>query len=176
MAVLTIDEALAHADVHAVPGHAQSLLAAEVRRLSGQLDESFIRETNLSAENLRLIAEITGPDGFETWRDAAVAERVRRKAAEDERDRYKHLLFARSESSSGWVGVADGLPEKSEDVLVTILIDGIDADWKAGFWDGEYWYTRDTEHDEPVEVNDGCNFVVTHWARVNPAEQGLTDE
>lgn len=128
------------------------------------------------AENLRLMAEISGPDGFETWRDAAVAERMKRVAAENERDRYKFLLFERSESSGGWVPVAEGAPTLSDDVLVTLLIDGTDTDWKAGYWDGEHWYTLDTEHDEPIQVNAGCNFVVTHWAYVNPAEQGLTDE
>lgn len=75
-----------------------------------------------------------------------------------------------------WRAVADGLPELSEDVAVTLLIDGEDTNWKAGYWDGQHWYTLDTEHDEPIQVNAGCNFVVTHWAFVNPAEQGLTDE
>lgn len=178
MATMTIEAALAHADVHAVPGHAQSLLAAEVRRLRGELHSVLESNAELVANNLQLISEITGPDGYETWRDAALDERMKRQAAEGERDRYKHLLFERSESSGGWVPVAEGFPDPdlSKDVLVTILIDGEDTGWKAGYWDGEYWYTLDTEHDEPIQVNAGCNFVVTHWAFVNPAEQGLTDE
>ena len=71
--------------------------------------------------------------------------------------------------SGGWVPVADGLPELSEDVVVTLLIECDQTDWKAGFWDGQHWYILDTEHDEPIQVNEGCNFVVTHWTRVKPA-------
>lgn len=109
MAKMTVAEALAHADVHAVPGHAQSVLAAEVRRQQEVLALSFV---------------------------------------------------------CSWWPVSTFLPDVGDDVLVTILIDGVDEAWHAGFWDGVSWYVLDTEHDEPIEVNAGCNFVVTHWTRV----------
>lgn len=69
-----------------------------------------------------------------------------------------------------WISTDEAKPGLSDDVIVTILIDGTDTDWRAGFWDGQHWYTLDTEIDEPIQVNAGCNFVVTHWARVTPAE------
>jgi len=73
-----------------------------------------------------------------------------------------------------WISADEAKPGLSDDVIVTILIDGIDTDWKAGYWDGLQWYLLDTEHDEPIQVNAGCNFVVTHWARVVPA--GLAEK
>ncbi len=69
-----------------------------------------------------------------------------------------------------WISADEAKPGLSDDVIVTILIDGIDTDWRAGFWDGQHWYTLDTEIDEPIKVNAGCNFVVTHWSRIVPAE------
>lgn len=86
--------------------------------------------------------------------------------AEQQRDDYKHRLFSTCPSSGGWVSVTEAFPEKSADVLVTILIDGIDEAWHAGFWNGVSWFVLDTEHDEPIEVTAWCNFVVTHWTRV----------
>lgn len=65
-----------------------------------------------------------------------------------------------------WIPVEAFPPDLGEDVLVTILIDGIDEAWHAGFWNGVSWFVLDTEHDEPIEVTAGCNFVVTHWTRV----------
>lgn len=65
-----------------------------------------------------------------------------------------------------WISQDIQKPTLGEDVLVTILIDGIDEAWHAGFWNGVHWFVLDTEHDEAIEVNAGCNFVVTHWARV----------
>lgn len=43
----------------------------------------------LWAEIFRLRDQVQGPDGFETWKDAAVAERVRRVAAENELKKLK---------------------------------------------------------------------------------------
>lgn len=43
----------------------------------------------LWAEIIRLRDKIQGPDGFDTWQDAAVAERVRRVAAEKELRKLK---------------------------------------------------------------------------------------
>lgn len=79
-------------------------------------------------------------------------------------------LYLYTASTIKWISTDEAKPELSEDVIVTILIDGIDTDWRAGFWDGQHWYTLDTEIDEPIQVNAGCNFFVTHWARVTPAE------
>lgn len=45
-------------------------------------DEATWTEVDLWAEIHRLRAEVVGPDGFATWKEAAVAERVRRVRAE----------------------------------------------------------------------------------------------
>lgn len=57
---------------------------AEVRSNGGlcMLDDNEADPCRLWAEIHRLRAAVQGPDGFATWQDAAVAERVRRVRAE----------------------------------------------------------------------------------------------
>lgn len=57
---------------------------AEVRSNGGlcMLDDNEADPYRLWAEIHRLRAAVQGPDGFATWQDAAVAERVRRVRAE----------------------------------------------------------------------------------------------
>lgn len=80
-------------------------------------------------------------------------------------------FFAQPASAEigAWIDAAAEKPPAHCDVLLTILTDGTDTEWATGFWGGVYWYILDYEHDEPIEVNAGCNFVVTHWALVKPA-------
>jgi hypothetical protein len=42
------------------------------------IDPNEMNPDRLWAEIYRLRAELMGPDGFETWKDAAIAERLRR--------------------------------------------------------------------------------------------------
>lgn len=195
MATMTIEAALAHADVHAVPGHAQSVLAAEVRRLRAENQKALLQEpfaytweyfgTHFTQDASRFSQmENVGPRclyllPFDPSALLAEIERLR-AAAVDAEDlahiQNKKITELAAMLRSTWYQADHILPDLSEDVLVTILTDGTDTDWRAGFWDGEYWHILDTEIDEPVQVNAGCNFVVTHWKRVNPAKQGLTDE
>jgi hypothetical protein len=51
----------------------------------GPLPDSEEDPARLWAEIHRLRAAVQGPDGYATWQDAAVAERVRRVKAEQER-------------------------------------------------------------------------------------------
>lgn len=59
-------------------------MLAEVRSNGGlcMLDDDEADPCRLWAEIHRLRAAVQGPDGFATWQDAAVAERVRRVRAE----------------------------------------------------------------------------------------------
>ncbi|UAN60492.1 hypothetical protein [Serratia sp. JSRIV004] len=66
---------LGHADVAILKALAAELLAVREARSVPVTDEIY-------AELYRLRIENKGPDGFETWRDAAVFERTRRADAE----------------------------------------------------------------------------------------------
>ncbi len=54
-----------------------------------QQDEANWTEVDLWAEIHRLRAEVAGPDGFATWKEAAVAERVRRVRAESAAELFR---------------------------------------------------------------------------------------
>jgi hypothetical protein len=49
----------------------------------------------LWAEIHALRAELQGPEGFATWKDAAVAERMRRVRAENDAKRFRWLAERR---------------------------------------------------------------------------------
>lgn len=179
MATMTIDEALAHADAHAVPGQAMAVLAAEVRELRDLFECSIAAKTMLDIDLKCAKAELKCAREPVAWAwdycGINVSYNKEKPSFLDETVLAWPLFLApREDINVGmdvvWVPADDLKPELSEDVLVTILIDGIDTDWRAGFWDGQHWYTLDTEIDEPIQVNAGCNFFVTHWARVQPAE------
>lgn len=195
MATLTVEAALAHAKIHAVPGGAQAVLAAEVERLQADNQKAMLQEpfaytweyfgTHFTQDASRFSQmENVEPRclyllPFDPSALLADIDRLRAAAVEAEdlaHHQNKKITELAAMLRSTWYQADRILPELSEDVLVTILTDGTDTDWRAGFWDGEYWYILDTEMDEPVQVNAGCNFVVTHWKRVNPAEWGMTDE
>lgn len=50
--------------------------------LQAQLSQAQANEINLHAEICRLQAAIEGPEGFASWQDAAVSERIKRVVAE----------------------------------------------------------------------------------------------
>lgn len=157
MTTMTVNEALAHARIHAVPGGAQAVLAAEVERLTAALD--LIQKANPDCHIAQIIKgptggiSLKGPDGSPFDVSNWIGAKLR-------------LCHHPMSFLGCWVPVEAFPPDLGEDVLVTILIDGIDEAWHAGFWNGVHWFVLDTEHDDAIEVNAGCNFVVTHWARV----------
>lgn len=66
-------------DVAADTGH------AEADRILGRLassDTDFDDCADAAVLIRKLVAELNGPDGFATWKDAAIAERMRRVAGE----------------------------------------------------------------------------------------------
>lgn len=165
----TIDEALKYAHFRKTAGifldeadDAAIALADEVQRLQGVLD--MIQKANPDRHIAQVYKgptgaiSLKGPDGAPFDVSNWIGAKLR-------------LCHQPMSLLGCWVPVEAFPPALAEDVLVTLLIDGTDTAWKAGYWDGEYWYTLDTEHDEPIQVNAGCNFVVTHWARVVPAVQ-----
>lgn len=157
MATMTIEAALAFARIHAVPGGAQAVLAAEVERLTAIFE--LIRKANpdhhIAQVNKGPTGGISlkGPDGTPFDVSNWIGAKLR-------------LCHHPMSLIGCWVPVEAFPPELGEDVLVTILIDGVDEAWHAGFWNGVSWFVLDTEHDEAIEVTAGCNFVVTHWSRV----------
>jgi hypothetical protein len=60
--------------------------------MMGPLDPNESNSTRLWAEIWKLRNEAQGPSGFETWRDAAIEEKIRRVAAEHELNELKRKL------------------------------------------------------------------------------------
>ena len=69
----------------------------------GPLLDSEENPARLWAEIHRLRAAVKGPQGYETWQDAAITERVRRvRAASSERERCANVCEA--EADGAWGG------------------------------------------------------------------------
>ncbi|HAJ7390838.1 TPA: hypothetical protein HNV44_18495 [Escherichia coli] len=67
------------------------LRLAEIALAALTAPQQVETDSGIYAELYRLRSEVKGPDGFETWRDAAVAEKVRRLSLERDALRYRFL-------------------------------------------------------------------------------------
>lgn len=57
-------------------------LVERLKRADNEATKFAIEASNLRRELEQLKTQLKGPDGYDTWKDAAIAERVRRVKAE----------------------------------------------------------------------------------------------
>lgn len=77
------------------PNAVQTLIEEAIRALDGIGDSPVAMTADDYAELMTLRAAANGPDGFETWKEAALHERVRRTKAEGDLARFRSegLIF-----------------------------------------------------------------------------------